>query len=55
MTALEASIELLKKSRALAISPIGTDADMLEFGKLALAHWPTIQHALEELNRRRIA
>ena len=53
MTPLEAIIRDLKNLREDALH--GDDAAKLIFTETILDRWPTIQHALEELNRRRIA
>lgn len=53
MTAIEYLLDQLKHLRAAAIA--GDEKAMVEFAKMTLGGWHTIQHALEELNRRRIA
>lgn len=54
MTALESTITELKHAQKLAQFS-GCDDDYAKLGKLVAGCWTTIQHALEELDRRRIA
>ena len=54
MTALEATIKELEHLRKLA-NFSGRSEDYAALGKLVAGTWPTIRHALEELDRRRIA
>lgn len=53
MTALEELLRQLKDARRAAL--IADDSAKIRFANLVLGAWPTIQHALEEMNRRRIA
>ena len=52
MTSIENLLEQLKAARKTALS--GDAADRVRFANLALGAWATIQHALEELDRRRV-
>lgn len=53
MTAIESLIDQLKVAQKEALT--GDAKAILRFGNLVLASMHTIVHALEELNRRRIA
>lgn len=53
-TALEILIKNLQHTHKLAQFS-GRDDDYAKLGKLVGGAWPTIQHALEELARRRVA
>lgn len=52
MTAIEALLADLKNLRMEALN--GDDKALRRFANLCLGSWPTIQRALEELDRRRI-
>ncbi len=52
MTAIEQLLYDLKNRRMEALN--GDDESLRRFANLCLGAWPTIQHALEELDRRRI-
>ena len=54
MTAIETLISQLKVARKKAIDSNLT-IDRALFANLALGAWPTILHALEELDRRRVS
>ena len=52
MTAIESVLKDLKQLRMEALN--GDQQALARFANMTLAAWPTIQHALEELDRRRI-
>ena len=53
MTAIEDLIAQLKHLRMAALS--GDERAAIRFANLVLGAWPTIQAALEDLDKRRIA
>ena len=53
MTPLEETITELARLQKLAAS--GSEADKLRFAQMTLGCWPTINYALTELHRQRIA
>ena len=53
MTAIESVIEQLKEQQRAAVD--GDAMAQLRLARLVMGAWPTILHALEELDRRRIA
>lgn len=58
MTAIEQLLQELNRQRKIALDREGVGDQMaakLRFANLVIGAWPTIQHALEEFNRRRIA
>ena len=52
MTAIESILKDLKQLRMDALH--GDQQALIRFANLTLGAWPTIQHALEELDRKRV-